>query len=156
MSNRWLCLIIVAVAVVGFSSLPGCGGGGGQADGGQGGDAIPDVRKIAFVSSGGIYVMNPDGTDRLLLTSHAMGDMDPFWSPDRQKIAFIRTRYGGNKEVYVVNADGTGITRLTNHPASDYWGGEHGSTGAPRSRQPWSPDGSKILFISDRDGNAEI
>ena len=42
-----------------------------------------------------------------------------------------------------MNADGTGQTRLTNNAGDD--------------RSPtWSPDGQKIAFASDRDGNVEI
>ena len=42
-----------------------------------------------------------------------------------------------------MNSDGTNQTRITNNPGND----------GPSS---WSPDGSKIAFSSDRDGNSEI
>ena len=42
-----------------------------------------------------------------------------------------------------MESDGSGQTRLTDHPAPDY---------SPR----WSPDGQHLLFISERDGNAEV
>ena len=43
-----------------------------------------------------------------------------------------------NHEIYVMNADGSGQTRLTDNPASD-------------TQPAWSPDGSRIVFTSNRD-----
>ena len=44
---------------------------------------------------------------------------------------------------YTVNLDGTNLTPLTSDDAN--------------GNQPtWSPDGSKILFYSNKDGNFEI
>ncbi|HEX4932732.1 MAG TPA: hypothetical protein VFV33_06090, partial [Gemmatimonadaceae bacterium] len=43
----------------------------------------------------------------------------------------------------LINADGTGLRRLTTDPAND--------------RYPvWSPQGDRLAFASDRDGNDEI
>src|SRR5438445_7064369 len=61
------------------------------------------------------------------------------------KILFDSDR-DGNVEIYVMNADGTGQTRLTNNDAYDFY---------PK----WSPDGSKIAFVSNRDttdGTTEV
>ena len=57
------------------------------------------------------------------------------------QIAFVSSR-DGNPEIYVMNADGNNQRRLTNHPARDY---------APS----WSPDGKRIVFISERDGHPD-
>jgi Tol biopolymer transport system component len=43
----------------------------------------------------------------------------------------------------VMNADGSGQRSLTRDPASDV-------------QAAWSPDGRRIAFSSDRDGNDEI
>ena len=55
------------------------------------------------------------------------------------RIVFSSLR-DGNFEIYVMDANGRNQENLTNHDAND--------------RQPdWSPDGTKIAFVSDRDGD---
>src|SRR5438046_7010960 len=65
-------------------------------------------------------------------------------SPDQ--IAFVSDRQGGQPDkpdIYLMNDDGTQVTNLTKH--------------AGRNFDPaWSPDGRKIAFDSDRDGDYEI
>ncbi len=76
------------------------------------------------------------------LTSNYAHDVDPCWSPDGLKIAFVSFR-DGNSEIYVMNSDGSEPKNLTNNPASD-------------SSPCWSSDGQKIVFSSGRDGLSDI
>ena len=114
----------------------------------------PDGRRIAFENNWQLNLMNADGSGQRRLTRNGSRNFAPAWSPDGQKIAFER-RLGRKKygpcnrcgrastfEIWVINADGSGQQRLTTQGA-----------------QPgWSPDGQKIAFMSERDGNgnAEI
>jgi hypothetical protein len=97
---------------------------------------------IAFHDSGGIWVMNSDGSGlRTLIDDVADGAFshtNPAWSPDGTQIAFSSAR-GGNRDIYVMNTDGSGVTRLTDHPEVD-------------DSPDWSPDGEKIVFTSSRGG----
>ncbi len=61
-------------------------------------------------------------------------------------ICFQSDRDSGDEdieEIYRMNADGSRQTRLTNNAADDY-------------TCAWSPDGSQIVFVSERDGNPEV
>jgi Tol biopolymer transport system component len=100
--------------------------------------ALMDSGKIAYVStpagSGEIYVMDPDGTDSVRLTTSAagVGNQLPSWSPDGSRIAFTSWR-DGNVEIYAMNGDGTDVSRLT-------------TDGSVDSYPSWSPDGSRIIW----------
>ena len=99
--------------------------------------------KIAFVADGissasGIWVMNPDGSDRRQLTGTTDNtrDFNPSWSPDGSQIVFMKWVNSGawQSEIFLMNADGSNQRRLIRvGPA--LW-----------MKPAWSPDGSKIAF----------
>ena len=62
-------------------------------------------------------MMNADGSDQRRVLRIDPGDaIDPRWSPDGKKIAFVHMP-GGMKSttraIHVVNMDGTGLRRLS-------------------------------------------
>ncbi|MDJ0952276.1 MAG: S-layer homology domain-containing protein [Acidimicrobiia bacterium] len=106
----------------------------------------PDGSEIAFGADGDIWVMNADGSNKRNLTGGVgWTNHHPTWSPDGSMIAFgaIRDPFtniwvDGDYNIWVMDADGSGQLQLTDRP-----GWEH--------RPMWSPDGSKIAFVTGQD-----
>ena len=122
-------LAVFALAGTAHAALPGANG------------------RIAFQSDQGgdfeVWTVDSSGGTPLQLTTNAVTDGDPGWSPDGTEIAFATNR-DGNFEIYKMNADGTG-----QHTS-------HEQTPVPTAQPSWSPTGTQIVFASNRDGNFEI
>ena len=70
--------------------------------------------------------------------------MEPKWSPDGQRIAFMST-LNGLPDLYVMDADGKNVLRLSEFPSQVDMPSESFQAG-----QNWSPDGERIVFLSTR------
>jgi Tol biopolymer transport system component len=115
----------------------------------------PDGTRIAFSSNQSddydIWSMSADGRDRRQLSNRPGWDTMPRYSPDGTKVAFVGEYKEGvtedekpTYEIMVMNSDGSGLTRLT----------KSSTTGNGWNSVPtWSPDSSKILFSTNREGN---
>lgn len=77
-----------------------------------------------------IAVMQPDGSGVELLGP----GMEPKWSPDGKRIAFIRSIGDGRSGIFVMDADGTHLRRLTTNPSG------------LDENPSWSPGGGSIVF----------
>jgi Tol biopolymer transport system component len=109
--------------------------------------------RIAFVKNDDIWRMDASGNDETRLTINtSVIDTSPAWFPTDTKLAFVSNRSDAqattDHEIYVMtldeNANPVGSPQqITTNPASD--------------EQPSvSPDGKKIAFASNRDGDYEI
>ena len=128
--------------------------------------------------------MNADGSGATQLTDTPKLNSSPDWSPSGNRIAFESMR-DNQREIYVMNADGTGQTRLT-FTGNNYgpkwspdgsWLVFSSSDGIWKMKgngtnlmqlttnagpmifdvHPcWSPDSTRILFDSKRDGNSDL
>src|SRR2546425_519091 len=88
-----------------------------------------------------IFVMNADGSGVTQLTNTTDQDVDAFWSPNGQRIAFNRfDNTFSTLQIVVMNADGSGVTRLISDAFAT----------------AWSPDGKRIAFASNRRGGDEV
>ncbi|MBI4260567.1 MAG: PD40 domain-containing protein, partial [Actinobacteria bacterium] len=128
------------------------------------GPAVADTAadgRVAYENSAqgdtDIHVVNADGTGDVNVTpgTPTSQELDPAWSPDGARIAFISDRVtdtnpDGNLELFVMNADGTDVMQLTVTEAAL---GGFVQTYAPT----WSPDGGTIAFSGYRQwGSSEI
>lgn len=89
---------------------------------------------IVFSFAGDLWSVPRAGGQAERLTSSPGNEVDPFFSPDGQWIAFTG-QYDGNTDVYIVPASGGEPKRLTYHPA-------------PELVEGWTPDGKNVLFTS--------
>lgn len=108
----------------------------------------PDGQKIAFASDRdsiwGLYVAPVNGGNPQRLTEISGFDQTftLTWSPESGRLLY-NLSMNATRDVFVINVDGTQKQNLTNHAADDVGG-------------DWSPDGSTIVFQSNRSGKDAI
>ncbi len=107
----------------------------------------PDYSKIAYLSytdgNPRIYIYDIDTGRQTLVAQSSNPTFAPRWSPDGRWILYSMA-IAGNTDIYRVSSAGGGTpVRLTDGPGIDVGGS-------------YSPDGSRIVFESDRSGEQQI
>jgi Tol biopolymer transport system component len=88
-------------------------------------------------AGGGVYLIGRRGA-RLL----ARAGLEPAWSPDGRRVAYVAPGSGGASDVFVKDADGTHRGRITR------------TDGVYEASPSWSPDGLRLAF--ERDGTIVV
>ena len=91
-----------------------------------------------------------DGSDRQRLTDNRDLDTAPAWSPDGERIAFVREPFSSeNPGIYTMNSDGTDQRRIVPFRKKDLENGldfdDLGHIWGP----VWSPDGHMLAYMID-------
>ena len=86
-----------------------------------------------------IFTISPAGGNPTPLTDNAIPDIDPSWSADGRRLAFVRGRTfcpNGNADVWTMDAAGGHQHQVTHGPAFDF-------------SPSFSPGGRRILMVRD-------
>ncbi|MEK7406378.1 MAG: DPP IV N-terminal domain-containing protein [Acidobacteriota bacterium] len=96
-------------------------------------DVTRDGRWLAFNSWGkeDIFVGRADGSGIRQITDDPHRDLNPRWSPDGRRLAFISNR-SGHFEIWTLNPNGTGLRQLTHLFGSNVYSAA------------WAPDGARF------------
>jgi Tol biopolymer transport system component len=94
-----------------------------------------------------IWIVRPDGTERRRVSPEGTDAINPVWSPDGGLIAFSIGAGLSGTDIRIAPMGENGIAdgfSVAADAAANDWGAT------------WSPDGSHVLFVSNRTGNDEI
>lgn len=104
----------------------------------------PGSLRIAFAAGGEIVIRDLATDAETVVSAAGFTLSSPAWSADGTKLAFVGNETAtGQIDIWTANADGTGLARVTNDAAVD-------------AEPAFTPDGTKLVFATDRDGNFEI
>jgi Tol biopolymer transport system component len=129
MAGRNICCLVIFIA----ASFLGCVSRTDQSTGSK----ILFLATAAGDSVSNIYVMNPDGSDKQMLTSFGPADGEvawPSWSPHGRRILYAKYE-AETANAYIMSANGTGSISVPNQ--ADF-----------QDTPCWSHDGTEIAYTT--------
>lgn len=101
-----------------------------------------DGRDTTTAQTGGLYMLSLENriSGRILPINSLVQRgffSDPAWTRDGTKLA-MAVATGYDIDIFTIGSDGANLKNLTQNGSYDIW-------------PSWSPDGSKLMFVSDRD-----
>ena len=98
---------------------------------------------LAWAADGDIYTADPTGQHAVAVVTGPENDVDPSWSRDGTRFAFLRVAADNTTRLMVARADGTGVVPLTGIVAGIDW-------------YDWSADDSQLAIYHLIDGDPSI
>lgn len=95
-----------------------------------------DGKRVAFIRSGRLWTMNPDGTDQKVIVNETQV-FDYDWSPDSKWLAFARMDGSFASDLHIVPAAGGASKNVTKHATFN-------------GDVSWASSGYKLGFVSSR------
>jgi len=102
-----------------------------------------------------LWVMDADGANAQRVTTLPANEIGGVLNADDSRIAFGGNN-GGNQDIWVANVDGTSPVNITLGTCTLATAGQSPCVLARDNQPNWTPDGSQIVFQSDRSGFSEI
>jgi Tol biopolymer transport system component len=116
-------------------------------------DSSSDGRSVAYVKYDAdkveLWLLDLESGTSRSLTRGGQVNVEPRFSRDGKRLAFVSTAYNGRFHIFAMDVSSGAIERLTGETRSvlpRYYYGPFDHELSPT----WSPDGSEILFVSNR------
>ena len=106
------------------------------------------VSRIAYATRTGcdvhVWVMNADGSGATEVSVRYSDVSRPVWNADQTRLTFAAETVSG-RNIFVMHPDGSNLVQLTNDDFSIF-----------NDTPVFTPDGSTVMFTSDRGGNRQL
>lgn len=118
-------------------------------DGAEDAVASPDGKQIAFIHRGDVFVSSVDYKSIKQVTRTPQAESSPSWSSDGRTIYYTSER-DGHKNIYSATPGRADDPNFTNATLIEEKAVFDAADGVERERPVVSPDGKKMLYVTDR------